>query len=128
MNNVYIRFWKKINDIHGKCSVKEYWKIMFIHLSIYIILFFSFSIGMLLKVNYGLDKMGSFLIEGSIIVSIINFLATLWPNLTITKRRLNDAGLSWVILFFIFLPFGPMIIIYFLATPTENDEWNFYSK
>lgn len=129
MKNIYITFWVKFLDTKSKCNVKDYWKIMFIHVFTYSFLFLTFTIGMLIKFNYGLENLGSFLIKGSFIVSLINFFITLCPNFTITKRRLNDAGLHWVSLFFFFLPYiGPFIIIYFLTLPNKNDEWNFYSK
>ncbi|WP_431739993.1 DUF805 domain-containing protein [Lactococcus petauri] len=125
-------FWLKYFDVKSTCSVKDYWKIMLIHLCIYISLFFSLIFGQLLR-NNAFDVLGPIgYIAGKVIVLVgavmlpLYFGLTVLPNFTITLRRLHDADFSWYVLLLLLIPnIGPLTLAYCLTIPGINDEWSF---
>ncbi|MFK4900095.1 DUF805 domain-containing protein [Lactococcus petauri] len=133
--NAYKTFWVKYLDIKTRCSVKNYWKVICIHIGIYISLFISLIIGMILR-SQGLDVsdslkaiFGHIMLVTPIILMPFYFILTALPTLTITIRRLNDANLPWFIFLLFFTPtiIGPIIAIYCLLLPGKDSAWSFYN-
>ncbi|MBP2623339.1 DUF805 domain-containing protein [Streptococcus oricebi] len=119
MFSAYKKYWKNYVKFEGRASRSDYWWVFLMNSLISFILFLIF-----LFIIFGGGAAG---ISGSetgwsgawatIILTIFPFLifVVIWglanflPNLTLSIRRLRDAGFHWS---FIFLPYVPTIAYY----------------
>ena len=113
------RVFKNAFDLKGRAPRKEYW------------LFTLFSI-IALFISVVIDiNIGSFInIDGKPtfpILYLITYLILLVPSFTLSVRRMHDIGKSgWWILLPIIPLIGPLVFLYFLILP--SDEENKYGE
>ena len=107
--------WRKSFTYGGKATRAEYWWFMLIDLVLYLGLILAFS---------GTAALGDR--STSLIIAPIVFIyaiAQTFPSLSITIRRLRDAGKEWTWMFINLIPFvGGIWFIYFLCQPTGHYE------
>ena len=126
MKNTYKTFWKKYSDFKDECNVGDFWKIILTHFSVYTALFITLIIGVGMRQGSGSNLFDAILVTGSIYLSAIYFLVTFLPTLTITIRRLNNAGLHWGTLFLFLIPYaGPFILAYCLTLPDKETRMSY---
>lgn len=101
---------------------------MLVHITIYAALSCLLISGLAIGENHSLDvpgAVGYILVITSVTLSLIYFFVTLWSNITITIRRLNDIGLNWLTLSLILIPYiGQIALVYCLTLPGINDEYS----
>ncbi|MDG6125118.1 DUF805 domain-containing protein [Lactococcus formosensis] len=126
MKNTYKTFWKKYSDFKYECNVGDFWKIMLTHFIVYTALFITLIIGVGIRHSNGTGMTDDILIMGSIYLTTLYFLLTFLPTLTITIRRLNNAGLHWGTLFLFLIPYaGPFILAYCLTLPDKATRMSY---
>lgn len=129
MVEAYKLFWKNYVKFEGRTSRSEYW---FATLWNVIISCAAFVLLMILGAIAGVSvgtsdgvTTPSAIILGIIIliyVAIILFSIVIFiPNLSMTIRRLRDAGYPWGFLFLSFIPVvGGIILLVFMCMPTKE--------
>jgi uncharacterized membrane protein YhaH (DUF805 family) len=97
MINAYVDMWKNFGNFSGRTSVGGYW---WAYLANFIV---SFVLG---------------LIGVEVLITVYS-LAVIVPSLSITVRRLNDAGKHWSAIFLPLIPLvGAIILIVKLCKPS----------
>ncbi len=95
--NYYVDMWKNFANFSGRTNVPAYWWASLVNFIISTILGYIPYVG------------------------IIYTLAVLIPGLSITVRRLNDAGKAWGWIFINLIPLvGQIIFIIMLCKPSKN--------
>lgn len=67
-----------------------------------------------------------FVIGGLVFIIVFTDLLWLWglvtivPSISLTVRRLRDAGLHWVLTLLLFIPFGQLAIYVFASLPPKK--------
>lgn len=126
MKNTYKTFWVKYSDFKNECSISDFWKIILTHFTVYTILFITLIIGVGMRHSSGNNLSDTILVTGSMCLSAIYFLVTVLPTITITIRRLNNAGLHWGTLFLFLIPYaGPFILAYCLTLPDKETRMSY---
>ena len=126
MKNTYKTFWKKYSDFKAECNVGDFWKIILTHFIIYTALFITLIIGVGIRQSNSTGITDDILVMGSIYLTALYFLLTFIPTLTITIRRLNNAGLHWGTLFLFLIPYaGPFILAYCLTLPDKETQMSY---
>ncbi|MGY0164974.1 MULTISPECIES: DUF805 domain-containing protein [Lactococcus] len=126
MKHTYKTFWTKYSNFKDECNVGDFWRIILTHFCIYTALFITLIIGIGMRHSYGNGLPDNVLVIGSMSLSAVYFLATLLPTLTITIRRLNNAGLHWGTLFLFLIPYaGPFILAYCLTLPNKETRMSY---
>ncbi|MDN5629952.1 MAG: DUF805 domain-containing protein [Lactococcus sp.] len=126
MKNTYKTFWKKYSDFKDECNKGDFWKIILTHFIVYTALFITLIIGVGIRHSNGTGMTDDILVMGSIYLTALYFLLTLLPTLTITIRRLNNAGLHWGTLFLFLIPYaGPFILAYCLTLPDKETRMSY---
>ncbi len=93
----YLEPFRKYATFSGRASRREYW--MFV-------LLFQFTAGILLAIITG--------ITGAGFLFLLYLLFIILPSLSVTVRRLHDTGKSAVWLLITFIPFGQLVLLFFL--------------
>ncbi len=98
---VYLDLWKRIFDYKGKSSLKEFWIPFVIHCALFILAFFFMISSIIASAGTGADL--KFLRVAGWIVIVYLILSWI-PFISLTVRRLHDAGKSgwWYFLIFAF--------------------------
>jgi uncharacterized membrane protein YhaH (DUF805 family) len=97
MINAYVDMWKNFGNFSGRTSVGGYW---WAYLANFIV---SFVLGII----------------GIEVLITVYSLAVIVPSLSITVRRLNDAGKHWSAIFLPLIPLvGAIILIVKLCKPS----------
>ncbi|MDT2584625.1 DUF805 domain-containing protein [Lactococcus petauri] len=129
MKNTYKTFWKKYSDFKDECNIGDFWKIILTHFIVYTALFITLIIGVGIRHSNGTGMTDDILVMGSIYLTALYFLLTLLPTLTITIRRLNNAGLHWGTLFLFLIPYaGTFILAYCLTLPDKETRMSYSSR
>ncbi len=108
--NYFLDAFKKFADFSGRARRPEYW---FFVLFIYIITFALYGIDYMV-LNAGESGYGIF--------SSLFGLVTLVPSISVAVRRLHDTGRSGLWYLIALIPFGGLVLIYFLAQDSEPDN------
>ena len=108
--NYFLDAFKKFADFSGRARRPEYW---FFVLFIYIITFVLYGIDYLV-LNAGESGYGIF--------SSLFGLVTLVPSISVAVRRLHDTGRSGLWYLIALIPFGGLVLIYFLVQDSEPDN------
>ena len=107
----YKSFWTKAFDFKGKSNRSDYWLGGVLANFIVYILLFILS-GIAASINETLGGLIG-------IIWILYSLGQIIPGLSISIRRLRDAGKEWVWIFINFVPFvGGVWFIVLLCAPT----------
>ena len=110
MIDAYAAFWKKTFDFKGRSTRSQYWWAYLANTLVGILLFFLAYIK------------GEFeYYEGGIIFNILvlYFYASILPWLSISIRRVRDAGKNWPWIFISLVPFiGSIWFIVILCQPS----------
>lgn len=111
MIEAYKLFWTKSFDFKGKANRSDYWLGGVLANFIVYILLFILS-GITASINETLGGIIS-------IIWILYSLGQIIPGLSISIRRLRDAGKEWAWIFINFVPFvGGVWFIVLLCAPT----------
>ena len=99
--NAYVDMWKNFANFSGRTTVGGYW---WAYLANFIV---GFVLGII----------------GVEILTTVYGLAMIIPGLSITVRRLNDAGKHWSAIFLPLIPLvGAIILIVKLCKPSVNSN------
>ena len=114
-------------NFNSRTSRGGYWKVAFIN----VVIFFALLVYMYLSTSGAVDGFVNplaFLGPVAPIVFVVSWpFIIVVPSLAITVRRLHDTGRSGANYFFSFIPLaGPIIMVYFLISPTKNPRINRY--
>ena len=102
--NEYLEMWKRYADFSGRTSIKGYWMAFL----------FNFLAMVILTLLVRAASFFSYLM-------IVYDLAVLIPSLSISVRRIRDAGKPWGFIFFGLIPVvGPIILLVFLCSPSRD--------
>ena len=97
----YINMWKNFSNFSDRTTVRGYW--------------------MAILVNFIVSALVGFVLS-SLFTSIYS-LAILLPSLSISIRRLRDAGKEWTNIFWALLPVvGWIILIIYTCQPSIPDD------
>ena len=103
----YLDFWRRAFDFAGRSDRPDYWWAIFANMLITIL-----SLIFLLTVGEDAAPLLS-------LIQIYGFF-TIIPNLSLSIRRLRDAGYHWAFIFVSFIPvIGNFILLFFLCQPSE---------
>lgn len=109
--------FSKFADFSGRATLAEYWWFALFNLLIYVSAFF------LLYLSGAGNASGGGASEGAVVLFYIPVLVLLIPNLSVTIRRLHDAGHPGTYFLFNFIPFiGPFIVFIFALQPSEESD------
>ena len=93
----YVNMWKNYANFSDRTTVRGYW--------------------MAVLVNFIIGAVAGFLLP-TLLTSLYS-LAILIPGISISVRRLRDAGKEWTNIFWALLPLvGWIIVIYYLCRPS----------
>ncbi|MCL1895842.1 MAG: DUF805 domain-containing protein [Clostridiales bacterium] len=127
MIKAYKSYWENAFNFHGRTSRGGYWWVAFINIAIFIAL----VIFMYLSLSGAIDGFKNPIEPLGPVVPII--IVVSWPfinavpSLAMTVRRLHDTGRSGANYFFALIPLaGPIIMVYFLISPTKDKRMNRY--
>lgn len=95
----YLQYWRGYFDFDGQSSRSEFWWPVLLNTILIIILA---------------------LVSESVAVITLFSWGTLIPNLSSAVRRLRDANIHWAWIFLIFIPFGNLVLLFFLCQPTDG--------
>ncbi|MDO1605011.1 DUF805 domain-containing protein [Lactobacillus sp. YT155] len=132
MIEAYKKFWKNYVVFEGKSTRSDYWYTVLMNgliiLGFFILLIVSGGLTGLIAYAGG-DSMTGGAVGFGILTFIIYFamiifgIAVFIPNLSLTIRRLRDAGQPWGFIFFTFIPFfGPIVLLVFMCMPSKENS------
>lgn len=109
--------FSKFADFSGRATLAEYWWFALFNVLIYVsVLFLLYLSGIGSTAGGGAS-------EGAVLLFYIPVLVLLIPNLSVTIRRLHDAGHPGTYFLFNFIPFiGPFIVFIFALQPSEESD------
>jgi len=132
------RFFKKYARFKGYASRSEYWWVALVQFVLYFILagIYVGIFASLMETSPNLDTYNTgmsagFEAEGGAavvlmvlgLVNLVVTLALLIPTLSLTWRRLHDAGFPGPFYFLGFIPLvGPILLLVFLVFPTRKEQ------
>jgi len=119
MLKAYKKFWEGYADFTGYSTVSEYWWPHFIHLIITMPLFYA-----LIQLQIDPNDVSAYQLIFSLrpLYSVFGLIIFL-PSLTLSVRRLRDAGLHWLYLLVALIPYvGWLFMLLFMILPTNRDE------
>lgn len=109
--DAYKAYWTNWKDFSGKTNLEGYWYAIVGCIVAGIVV--GIVVGILSKISLGLGTA----------VNCIYALATLIPGISITIRRLKDAGYPWQHIFFALIPIaGAIILILKLVKPSVDAQ------
>lgn len=118
----YKRFWKGYTNWGGKSTRSEFWWVVLCHVIV---------VGILVTPMAILGIKGSdFQTSPSVILAIVFFILyiiygflILIPNISLSVRRLRDAGFHWALMFLVFIPlFGGIACFVLLQFPSKKSN------
>lgn len=119
MLKAYKKFWEGYADFTGYSTVSEYWWPHFIHLLITMPLFYA-----LIQLQIDPNDVSAYQMIYSLrpLYSVFGLIIFL-PSLTLSVRRLRDAGLHWLYLLVGLIPYvGWFFMLLFMILPTNRDQ------
>jgi uncharacterized membrane protein YhaH (DUF805 family) len=128
MGQAWTRFWKKYADFSGRASRSEFW---FAYLWFFILVFGSYFVfallfGVIAGVGAAVDGSsgsGAAYGIGAGVIGLLwlgAYIAAIIPMLSVTVRRLHDAGYAGYYYFMGFIPFvGGILLLVYLATESR---------
>ena len=94
--------WKKAFTYGGRATRAEYWWFYLLNSIVGLVL-----------------GLGGFAYDGLVVLLVVYGIAQVFPSLSITIRRLRDAGKQWVWIFINFVPLiGGFWFLYLLVQPS----------
>jgi uncharacterized membrane protein YhaH (DUF805 family) len=111
----YFSAFKKYANFTGRATRKEFWYFALFNMIA------AFLFGILL----GFIEVFSG-VKATSLVGLFT-LATLFPSLAISVRRLHDVGKSGRNIFWAFVPFGGLYLIYLYCQPSKEGDNEFAS-
>lgn len=107
--------FSKFADFSGRANLAEYWWFALFNLLVYVCVLILIFISGLSSTS--VDGASA----GAVVLFYIPMLILLIPNLSVTIRRLHDAGHPGSYFFFNFIPIiGPFIIFIYALQPSEE--------
>lgn len=133
MIEAYKKFWKNYVVFEGKSSRSDYWYTILMNglimLGFWVLLAVSGGLTAMMAYAGESDSMNGGAVGFGILTFVIYFaiiifgLATFIPHLSLTIRRLRDAGQPWGFIFFVFIPFfGPIVLLVFMCMPSKENS------
>ena len=117
MIEAYKKFWKGYVDFKGRSTPSDYW----LAYSAHVLIFFASYLLLAVFQRMAVDEIS--LLTNEVIFLLIFFaygVAAVLPGITLTVRRLRDAGYNWPYIIIPLIPFvGIFILIFLLCQPTE---------
>lgn len=121
------RFFKRWNDFSGRSSRSEYWWWYLVSFVVSAIFLFLISISSVNIFSVGEDYMRasthfSPLAIAVVLVFILWEILILIPGLSLSVRRLRDAGFRWWLIFLPLIPYvGAIAFIILMIMPTRDE-------
>ena len=101
----YLNMWKNYRNFTGRTTVSGFWAAILVDLLVALLLFLTLQINPLF-----------------ILALFLYGFAVVVPKLSMTVRRLRDAGKPWYFFFCSFIPIiGAIILIYLLCRPSAQE-------
>ncbi len=104
----YLDSWRRFRDVQGKSTRPEFWWPFLIHPIVFFVLGGIFAA--ILGLNT--DQIGP---------EILYALAYFWVLITLGIRRLHDMGRPGTWLLLGLVPFGNLVLLYWLVQPSTPD-------
>ena len=119
MLKAYVNYWKGYGNWIGRATRSEWWWVAL----------WNFIIGMILAIPFIFEMSvdGTMTVLGAILgfILLMYSLSAFVPSISLTVRRLRDAGLPWGLYFLNFVPFiGGLIVFILMQLPTKRDNQN----
>ena len=103
MINAYKKLWTKAFDFSGRSTRHDYW----------------WGVLANVLVSYALLALGNFVSEGFLVIYSLYVFAALIPGLSLSIRRVNDAGKHWTWIFINLIPIlGAIWFLIILCQPS----------
>ncbi|MGL9942359.1 MULTISPECIES: DUF805 domain-containing protein [Enterococcus] len=115
----YKKFWQNSFNYTGRVTRKEYWLVALMNALI------GVGYGILIGFACALNDSGTIIV--SLICGLVAYcLLVFIPSISISVRRLRDAGLHWAFIFFIFVPYigsiiGSIVLTVLYCLPTKKE-------
>ncbi|AIG65654.1 DUF805 domain-containing protein [Weissella tructae] len=128
MFQYYVDFWRGYVDFSGKATRSQFWYAMAINTLIGLLMSLAMLLTWVIGISFTESPEAMF---GLMVITMILYglaswaftVAILLPSLSITVRRLRDAGYPWGLIFLNFVPFvGSLILLIFMCLPTNTDD------
>ncbi|MBE9855095.1 DUF805 domain-containing protein [Enterococcus faecalis] len=111
----YKQFWKNSFHYKGRVTRKVYWSVMLINI------FISFGLGLIIGIVCALNPSEAVIIC-LVELFIVYCMAVLFPPLSMSIRRLRDAGIHWGFIFLYFIPtIGSILLTILYCLPTQKE-------
>ena len=122
--NAYIAMWKNYANFNGRTSVRSYWFAALGNFIVAILLAIIFGLLLFIGITIS-DTIGSVITILAIIAYTVYVIALIIPGISITVRRLHDAGFSGLMFLINFVPsVGQVALIVFCCLPSvEKDDY-----
>lgn len=122
MIQAYIEFWRNFADFTGTATRSEYWYVSLVHFLMGLFAGFFGFIGLLKALIT--DQMPSAGVLIVTIVIIVYSVAAIIPLLSLTIRRLRDAGFHWAMIFIQYVPFiGGIVLLVLTCMPSKSSYY-----
>ena len=112
------RFWRKYATFTGRASRSEYWWAMLFYQGSLMALMLPFYIWFFVTIDggTGVPRLGPLL--GLLVISMVSLVAFV-PLLSVTWRRLQDAGHAGALALVMFVPAGNIVVWVLCAQPSS---------
>lgn len=110
MIDAYREFWLNYANFGGTATRSDYWLFVLMQMIV------TFVMGLIAGSSGG-SMIGRLVF---MIVMLIYWLACMVPMLSLTVRRLRDAGIHWAFIFIQFIPvIGGIAMLIFICMPSK---------
>ena len=133
MINAYKNFFKNYAEFTGRSPRPDFWWVwlgnLILSIPFWIIYFYIVYFSTVMDSVSDSASEATFMVFGLVaIIYAVFYLAILVPTLSLSVRRLRDAGFHWAFIFLRFAPMGGIALLILFAMPTKETEVVNYSE
>ena len=133
MINAYKNFFKNYAEFTGRSTRPDFWWVwlgnLILSIPFWIIYFYTVFLSTVMYSVSDSASEATFMVFGLVaIIYAVFYLAILVPTLSLSVRRLRDAGFHWAFIFLRFAPMGGIALLILFAMPTKETEVVNYSE